>query len=118
MTMVRTIALSLLLIAQFTTAAPSTMPSRPFKVEVVGHGPPMILIPGLGCSGDVWKETVAHFQDRYECHVLTLAGFAGEKPIDPPILSTVRDGILQYIREKKLGKPTIVGHSIGGFLAF
>ena len=38
----------------------------------------MILIPGLTCGGDVWKSTVEHFKDRYECHVLTLAGFAGE----------------------------------------
>jgi N-formylmaleamate deformylase len=98
--------------------APSTTPAYPFKVEVTGHGSPMILIPGLGCSGEVWQETVAHFQDRYECHVLTLPGFAGQKAIDPPILTGNRDAILRYIHEKKLSKPIIVGHSIGGFLAY
>jgi N-formylmaleamate deformylase len=96
----------------------TTKPAYPFKVEVTGHGPPMILIPGLGCSGEVWQETVAHFQDRYECHVLTLPGFAGQKAIDPPVVSSDRDAILRYIHEKKLSKPVIVGHSIGGFLAF
>ena len=31
-----------------------------FSVTVTGKGQPIILIPGFGCSGDVWKETVDH----------------------------------------------------------
>src|ERR1700733_7320294 len=52
-----------------------------FSVEKAGRGPAMILIPGLYCSGDVWKETVAHFKDRYTCYSLTLPGFGGRAPI-------------------------------------
>ncbi|MBL8240198.1 MAG: alpha/beta hydrolase [Bryobacterales bacterium] len=92
-----------------------------FRVELAGSKgkPPMILIPGLSSSGDVWKETVARYKDRYECHVLTLAGFAGV-PIEnkePGMLTRVRTDLVAYIRDKKLAKPTIVGHSLGGFLA-
>ena len=36
----------------------------------------MILIPRLTCGGDVWKTTVEHYKDKYECHVMTLAGAA------------------------------------------
>jgi len=50
--------------------------------------------------------------------MLTLAGFAGQKAIDAPILSNERDAILRYIREKKLNKPVIVGHSLGAILAY
>jgi pimeloyl-ACP methyl ester carboxylesterase len=78
----------------------------------------MILIPGLVSAGDVWSSTVAHFKDRYECHVLTLAGFAGQPAIPAPFVQTVRDDVLQYIAEKKLDHPVIVGHSLGGFLAY
>jgi len=35
-----------------------------FRVEIVGHGGPMILIPGLASSGDTWKSTVARYRDR------------------------------------------------------
>jgi len=91
---------------------------RSFSVARVGHGRPMILIPGLLSSGDVWSSTVDHFKDRYECHVLTLAGFAGQPPIPAPFLQTVRDDVLRYIAEKKLDRPVIVGHSLGGFLAY
>jgi len=88
-----------------------------FRVKVTGHGQPMILIPGLSSSGETWDTTVAHFGDRFECHVLTLAGFAGVPRIPAPMLDRVRDAVVGYIIEKKLVKPVIVGHSLGGFLA-
>lgn len=77
----------------------------------------MILIPGLASSGETWDSTVARYKDRYECHVLTLAGFAGVPRLPGPMLERVRDDVAAYIREKKLVKPVIVGHSLGGFLA-
>ena len=88
-----------------------------FQVKITGHGPTMILIPGLASSGETWDSTVARYQDRFECHVLTLAGFAGVPRIPAPMLDTVRDQLAAYIRDKKLVKPVIVGHSLGGFLA-
>jgi pimeloyl-ACP methyl ester carboxylesterase len=91
---------------------------RSFSVTRVGRGRPMILIPGLLSSGDAWSSTVDHFKDRYECHVLTLAGFAGQPAIPAPFLQTVRDDVVKYIAEKKLDRPVIVGHSLGGFLAY
>jgi N-formylmaleamate deformylase len=89
-----------------------------FSVKVTGTGRPMILIPGLSCGGDVWDGTVAHFKDRYECHVLTLAGFAGQPAINAPFLEQVRAGIAKYISDNKLDHPIIIGHSLGGFMAF
>jgi N-formylmaleamate deformylase len=105
--------------AQTPPAPRETAGKHPsFAVTRTGHGRSMILIPGLLSSGDVWAGTVAHFQDRYECHVLTLAGFAGQPAVPPPFLRTVRDDVLRYIQEQKLDHPVIVGHSLGGFLAF
>jgi pimeloyl-ACP methyl ester carboxylesterase len=88
-----------------------------FRVQVTGKGPPMILIPGLSSSGETWDTTVAHFKDRFECHVLTVAGFAGVPAVAGPLLPKVRDEIAEYIHGKKLHKPVIVGHSLGGFIA-
>lgn len=89
-----------------------------FSVRVVGKGQPaMIFIPGLACSGDVWNETVDHFKARYECHVLTLAGFAGQKPVDGPFFDGMAKAIAIYIQDKKLNAPIVVGHSLGASLA-
>jgi len=93
-------------------------PVKPsFAVKVIGKGPPVILIPGLSCSGAVWDGTVEHLKDRYQCHILTLAGFAGQPRIPAPYLETVRNDLAAYIRSQKLDHPVIIGHSLGGFLA-
>jgi pimeloyl-ACP methyl ester carboxylesterase len=78
----------------------------------------MILIPGLACSGEVWAGTVAHFRSRYQLHILTLAGFAGQPAVPAPFLATVRDDVIEYIETQHLDHPVLVGHSLGGFLAF
>jgi pimeloyl-ACP methyl ester carboxylesterase len=105
-TLTLTLALSAGLLAQ-----------PPFQVKTSGHGPAMILIPGLSCPGDVWDSTVARYQDRYQIHVLSIGGFAGVPRGPAPILEHVREGLAAYIREHHLDKPVIVGHSLGGFLA-
>ena len=118
---IRLIVLTLILCQMSLLAAPQKVDQKepaPFSVTVTGSGQPMILIPGLTCGGDVWDGTVAHFKDRYECHVLTLAGFAGQPTIGEPFLERVRDGLSKYIRDKKLKRPVVVGHSRGGYLAF
>jgi len=92
--------------------------TKSFAVKVIGHGKPMLLIPGLTCGGDVWDGAVEHFKDRYQCHVLTLAGFAGQPAIPSPMMETVRKDISAYIRSQKLDHPVVMGHSLGGFLVF
>ncbi len=99
------------------TLACSLWAQDPFQVKVTGHGRPVILIPGLSSSGETWDTTVARYKDRFECHVLTLAGFAGVPRIPAPMLATVRDEIAAYIRKNKLDHPTIIGHSLGGTMA-
>ena len=92
---------------------------RPFAVERHGRGRPVILIPGLMSSGRVWDETVRRYARGHEVHVLTLAGFAGVPPVAlPRFLDGQRDAIIRYVREQRLERPVVVGHSLGGFLAF
>jgi len=90
---------------------------RSFVVKITGHGQPMILIPGFASSGEVWDSTVAHYENGYTCHVLTLAGFAGVPPIHGPLLSTAVEDLAAYIQQQHLTKPIIVGHSLGGNVA-
>src|SRR5262249_21387662 len=97
-------------------AANVTTP-EPFTVRVAGHGPAMILVPGLSCPGEVWDSTVAHYQDRYEMHVLSIAGFAGVPRVPGAMLTPIREALAQYIRAHRLEKPVILGHSLGGFVA-
>ena len=111
------VILGLLLLGSVSTAR-AAAPSSSFEVEVHGAGPPVLLIPGLSCDGEVWDETVAVLDGDYQVHVLSLAGFAGRAAIEAPFLPRVGDDIVAYIRASQLDHPAVVGHSLGGFLAF
>lgn len=88
-----------------------------FRVEIAGRGPDVVLVPGLTCGGHVWDATVSHLSQDHTLHVLTLAGFAGtpRAPGDT-FLPRVREELAAYLRE--LDRPVLIGHSLGGFMAF
>ncbi len=113
-TMKKLLIITLLIIHTISVNASS---NKAFQVKVIGKGAPILLIPGYSCSGEVWNETVEQLQNNYECHIITLAGFAGVPAIDTPILLTVRNEIIQYVKSKKLKKPTLIGHSLGAFMS-
>ena len=89
------------------------------KVEVKGKGSPLLLIPGWGCSGEVWESTVAALEKRYECHVLSLPGFGGQPAIShqEDYLQQVKAQITGYLDAKNLQQLGLIGHSLGGFLS-
>ena len=90
---------------------------KSFQVEITGKGNPILLFPGFSCTGEVWAETVKELSKTNECHVFTFAGFGTVAPIETPWLETIKTDIEKYVLRKKLQKPTIIGHSMGGSLA-
>jgi N-formylmaleamate deformylase len=93
-------------------------PSR-FSVQVRGTGPDVILIPGLTSGRDVWSAAVAAVPGhRY--HLVQVAGFAGEPARgnrEGTVVGPLADEIARYIVDRRLQRPAIVGHSMGGTLA-
>jgi N-formylmaleamate deformylase len=104
--------------APAAASAAEWRPSR-FSVEVRGAGPDVILLPGLTAGRDVWRPTAEAIRG-YRFHLLQVAGFAGE-PVRGnargPVLAPLADEIARYIAERRLRRPAIVGHSMGGTLA-
>ncbi|WP_347049175.1 alpha/beta hydrolase [Flavobacterium olei] len=92
--------------------------SYPFEVVKTGNGKQSILfIPGFASSGAVWNETKANFEKEFTCYTLTMAGFAGVKAQSDPSLENWKNEIAAYIKENKIEKPIVIGHSMGGGLA-
>ncbi|HEX5181840.1 MAG TPA: alpha/beta hydrolase [Allosphingosinicella sp.] len=99
-------------------AAPAFAPTR-FTVEVVGSGPDVILIPGLTASKAIWRPTVAALPG-YRYHLIQVAGFSGAPArgnAKGEIVAPLADEIARYIEANHLGRPAIIGHSMGGTLA-
>lgn len=95
----------------------SVISQTAFKVDVKGKGAPVLLFPGFGCTGEVWNETVAELSKNYECHIFTFAGFGNVAPIEGPWLSTIKEQVILYVKNKKLKKAILIGHSLGGTLS-
>ncbi|MCP2027999.1 pimeloyl-ACP methyl ester carboxylesterase [Flavobacterium sp. HSC-32F16] len=92
--------------------------SYPFEVLKTGSGKQSIVfIPGFASSGQVWSETKTVFEKDFTCYTLTMAGFAGVKPQPNPSFENWKKGIAAYIKDNKIEKPILVGHSMGGGLA-
>lgn len=92
--------------------------SYPFEVSKTGKGKQAIIfIPGFASSGDVWNETKTVFEKDFTCYTLTMAGFAGVKPQPNPSFENWKNEIANYIKNNKIEKPILIGHSMGGGLA-
>lgn len=90
----------------------------PFDVQKSGQGKSSIIfIPGFACSGEVWNETKASYEKDYNCYTLTMAGFATAKAQTNATFIKWEKAIADYIKDNKISKPVVIGHSMGGGLA-
>ena len=102
---------------ELASATAARFRSDRITVTVVGTGQDVILIPGLSSSPDrAWRSTV-DAMPGYRYHLVQVKGFAGapaEANANGPVAGPVAEEITRYIREMKLMRPAIVGHSMGG----
>ena len=99
-------------------AAQRFEPTR-FSVETIGRGPDVILIPGLTSGREIWRATAAAMPG-YRYHLIQVAGFAGEPArgnARGALVAPLANEIARYIVDRRLVRPAIVGHSMGGTLA-
>ena len=85
------------------------------SVELVGQGPDVVLIPGLASSREVWRATADRLKATHRVHLVQLAGFAGEpwSHADGAFVQPEVDELARYIREARLERPAVIGHSMG-----
>lgn len=88
------------------------------KVEAQGtQGPAVILIPGLSSGPWVWRDAAPRLAKDHRVYLVTLPGFDGRGPQTGVTFDTLRADLIALIEKEKLGKPVLVGHSLGGTLA-
>jgi pimeloyl-ACP methyl ester carboxylesterase len=125
--LIAAIALPLLLLhgtpsfAATPPAAPSaTVVMDHISITSIGSGSPVVLIPGLSSPRAVWDGVVPELAKTHRVILVQVNGFAGEAPgknLAPGILDGLVAELDGYIVREKLGKPAIVGHSMGGLAA-
>ncbi|MBW8846522.1 MAG: alpha/beta hydrolase [Burkholderiales bacterium] len=91
---------------------------RDLRVDVIGQGRPVVMIPGLNSAASTWMQTCAALQPGVQCHIVQLPGFAGAPAVaTDDFMHGMRDRLLAYLDDRKLDKPVVMGHSLGGVLA-
>jgi pimeloyl-ACP methyl ester carboxylesterase len=103
---------------QVFTAIADTVSNR-ITVTVRGHGPDVLLIPGLATSSAVWDATASHLENHFRLHIVQVAGFAGSPAqgnAQGPVMQPTVDAIDAYIKTNKLQAPGVIGHSLGGLM--
>ena len=91
------------------------------RISVVtrGTGPDVLLVPGLGSSRQVWTDLLQRVPG-YRYHLVQLNGFAGYPALgnaSGPVIASAISELARYIRQARLDRPALVGHSMGGSVA-
>jgi pimeloyl-ACP methyl ester carboxylesterase len=87
---------------------------RPIHYLKAGKGRPVVLVHGGASDSRDWLPIIAKYGDRYSFYAPDLPGF-GESYRDPNgyYLSDFSDFLLGFIKDLKMEKPALVGHSLG-----
>lgn len=98
--------------AGFVTVAPNV---KIHYLEFGGTGAPVVLLAGLGNTAHAFDDFAPRLTDRYHVVALTRRGF-GESSHPSGGYDTPRlvEDIKQVIDRLKLGRVTLIGHSIAG----
>jgi pimeloyl-ACP methyl ester carboxylesterase len=83
-----------------------------------GTGPTVILLHGLGGSTQVWQFNIAALAERYHVVVPDQIGFGkSDKPLVNYRIRTYVDFLDQFCKQLRIDRATLVGNSMGGWIA-
>lgn len=105
--------------AQPAAPAGTAAEARMAHISVVsmGTGEPVILIPGMASPRAVWDGIAPELARTHRVLLVQVNGFAGDDVGDngkPGIMDGVVADIAALIEREGLGRPAVIGHSMGG----
>jgi len=90
------------------------------KIQYVeaGTGPTVILLHGLGGSSQVWNFNIGPLAEKFHVVVPDQIGFGkSDKPLVNYRIRTYVDFLDQFCKQLKIERATLVGNSMGGWIA-
>jgi pimeloyl-ACP methyl ester carboxylesterase len=84
----------------------------------VGSGPVVVLLHGLGSRKDDWLPVLEPMAQKYRLLVPDQIGFGrSDKPLLDYSVQTYVDFLNEFLRQLKVEKASLVGESLGGWIA-
>lgn len=121
------VIIALVVVSSFASAQAQTgLP--PEKTAVVygqniryfeaGQGPVVILLHGLGSVKEIWSANIAALSAKYHVYALDQIGFGrSDMPLLEYKIATFVDFLHAFMKSQNLSKATLVGNSLGGWIA-
>jgi pimeloyl-ACP methyl ester carboxylesterase len=83
-----------------------------------GSGAPLILIHGFPLHSGVWANFSKRLSQSFTVYTPDLPGF-GKSPAltNPFCIEDVADVVIEWLRAENLRSVTLIGHSLGGYIA-
>ena len=96
------------------------MPSATFSLphQWHGHGPPLLLVSGLGSPGTSWQPFLTRAAERWRVLTFDGPGCGSGPPLaDGAEIGELAGGVLRLLDELGVERLPLVGRSLGGMLA-
>jgi len=125
----RNVFVAAALLTVSSLACAQTQPSLPpEKTAVVygqniryieaGQGPTVILLHGLGSVKEIWSANIGALSAKYHVYAPDQIGFGhSDKPLLDYKIATFVDFLHAFMQSQNLSKATLVGNSLGGWIA-
>ncbi|CAM3527089.1 alpha/beta fold hydrolase [Aequorivita lipolytica] len=85
--------------------------------KISDSGTPMLFLPHIGCSSDMWKEIAEHYSKTNSCYLFDFAGFDTIPAIEELYTEKYISAISDYIVKNNLTRAILIGQNYGGFVA-
>ncbi len=87
-----------------------------FREEGEGH--PIVLIHGFCETSEIWNGFSARLADSNKVYSIDLPGFGkSELPASPFSIDDIARLVIDWIEDNKIENLTLIGHSLGGYVA-
>jgi pimeloyl-ACP methyl ester carboxylesterase len=85
--------------------------------QVLGQGPPLLLIHGLSGSGRWWARNVQALAQHFRVYVIDLVGFGASRGRQAFVLPEAAGYLARWMQASDFAPAAVVGHSMGGHIA-
>jgi aminoacrylate hydrolase len=93
-------------------------PDGEIYYERSGHGPPVLLIQGIGVVGECWRPQVTRLAQNYETVLFDNRGIGPSLPCHGPIsMKAMAEDALALMDALGWESAHLIGHSMGGVIA-
>jgi pimeloyl-ACP methyl ester carboxylesterase len=94
------------------------LPALRTHVAVAGEGDPVVLLHGWPQNWWEWRRLIPPLAERFQVICPDTRGFGWSAPKDGYDKETIADDMLALFDQMELDRVRLIGHDVGGFVAF